>query len=82
MIGVLALILSVLGTALLMMQSEKLRLGGFLLWIVGNVCWVSYGWWVVSSWEIIVWFSLWQILCVSGAVGCYGKIKKEADPIP
>jgi hypothetical protein len=81
MIDVIAMILSIIGTPLIASTVEKRRMAGFLIWITGNACWIAYGFWIIQSWPVVIMFSWYQVWCVVGALGCYGAMKKVADPI-
>jgi len=81
MIDVIALILYIIGVVLIMFQSDKKRLAGFLVLIVGTVFWITYGYWIIQSWALVILFIECQVLWIMGAVGCYGTIKKAANPI-
>ena len=81
MIDVIAMVLSIIGTPMIAMTSEKKRMCGFLIWILGNACWIVYGYWYAQSWAIVIMFAWYQVWCVFGAIGCLNTIRKMSDPI-
>lgn len=79
MIDTIAMVLSIVGTPLIAMKSDKARLVGFSAWFVGNLLWLQH-WWVLGELPAFVIFVWYQIWCVFGILGCYGAIKRSRSP--